>query len=232
MRAIAGMTLAAQVTTFFNDIIASQGASKLGIQFGAYGTFSSFFGLAIPEVESKYPELMGLADYASAMAFEMFTNSSNTANSATNPSTQDIYVRMLFHNGTTSNSSEPQVYQLFGSGQDALSWADFQKGMGGFSIGSTQQWCHACGNSTGQCAAYAGSTTGAAPSATSNASGSGSTLSPVENGAIGAMVALVVVLGVEALALLVTGLRVVKKSQAARRSEGEVERVESVAVKA
>ncbi|TKA68451.1 hypothetical protein B0A55_07724 [Friedmanniomyces simplex] len=222
IRAIAGMTLAAQVQQFLNGTITSAGKQKIGIQFGAYGTFSSFFGLAIPNIETTEPALMGVADYASALTFEMFTNSSTAVSSNSYPGEDEIYVRMLFHNGTTSNISEPEVYPMFGSGQEVVSWNDFNAGLNKFAVGTTEQWCTACGNFTGSCAAYAPAGSSGSSSNSQAASGgkAGNGLSPVVNGVIGAMVTLAVVLGLEALVMLLGGFRVVSKKRLAQGAAG------------
>ena len=213
IRAIAGMTLAAQAVQFLNETITGMGESKIGVQFGAYNVFSSFFGLA--DLPMVAPDLYGIADYASAMTFEMFTNSSTSISATSYPSTDDIYVRFLFHNGTTSNISEPVPYPLFGMGQEVVSWDTFTTAMNKFAIGTTEQWCTACGNFTGTCAPYApGGSGGSSPLQPDKSSGNG--LSPAVNGVIGAVVTLAVVLGIEALIMLVAGLRVVSKKRLAQ----------------
>ncbi|KAH9827339.1 histidine acid phosphatase like protein [Teratosphaeria destructans] len=231
MRAIAGKVLAAQIVQFLNGTITGEGSQKIGIQFGAYGTFASFFGLAIPNIETHAPSLMGVADYASAMTFELFTNTSAPVSKTSYPSPDEIYVRFLFHNGTTSNTSEPQVYQLFGMEQDTLSWHDFTSQMNDFAVGTMEQWCTSCGNFTGSCAAYASnsSSSGRGSSTSLSKSTSGNGLSPAVNGVIGAMVTLAVVLGIEGLILLLGGWRVVSKKSLAR---GPAEHVRDGPVKA
>lgn len=214
MRAIAGMTLAGEILQFLNNTIETAGKSKFGIQFGAYGTFASFFGLAgLPAAD---PDFYGIVDYASAMAFELVTNT--TVSSGSYPSTSDISVRFIFHNGTTSDISPPTAYPLFGTSNELISYNDFVTSMNKFAISSTEQWCNACQNSTGSCAAYASSSSsssnGTAAAATQEMSGNG--LSPAVNGVIGAMVTLAVVLGLEALVLAAGGLRVVSKRRLAQ----------------
>ncbi|KAF2171109.1 hypothetical protein M409DRAFT_51328 [Zasmidium cellare ATCC 36951] len=211
MRAISGKTLGGQILEFLNTTITGKGKQKIGVQFGAYASFASFFGLA--DLPSVNPDFMGVADYASAMTFELFTNTSAAISSTSYPSADEIYVRFLFHNGTTSNSSEPVLYPLFGSGMEAISWNDFTTGMNKFAIGSTEKWCTECGNFTGTCAAYAPSSSPASSSDSSNGSGSGNGLSPAVNGVIGAMVTLAVILGLEAIILLIGGFRVVSKKR-------------------
>ena len=92
--------------------------------------------------------------------------------------------------------------------------------MNKFAIGDQATWCSQCGNSTGVCASTATSTsTGSLSSATATGS-SGSGISTAVAGVIGAMVTLAVVLGLEALIMLVGGLRLVN-----RKSLGGVSQV-------
>ena len=229
IRAIAGSQLAAEITQFLTSAISKGGSltgKKIGVQFGAYASFASFFGLAgLADLESEPDvDFRGVVDYASSIVFELFTNSTASTDY---PSTDDIFVRFLFHNGTASNASTPQTYPLFGSGQDALSWNDFQNGMDKFSIGDTQQWCVACGNFTGECAAYSPdeSSNGRASSSDAGSTTCANGMSAAVNGVIGAMVTLAVVLGLEGLIMLVGGFRVVKKRKAvsgASAAEGDL----------
>ncbi|THX71108.1 phosphoglycerate mutase-like protein [Aureobasidium pullulans] len=207
-RAIAGKVLAAEIVEFLNNTIETQGKSKFGVQFGAYGAFASFFGLA--DLPVTNPDFYGVTDYASSMTFELVTNASTSPF----PAADDISVRFLFHNGTTNSSSPPTAYPLFGTGNELIAWNDFVTGMDKFSVGDTKSWCTACGNTTGTCAAYApASSSGSGSSGVTAQSKSGNGLSPVVNGVIGAMVTLAVILGLEALILLVGGMRVVSKKR-------------------
>ncbi len=149
------------------------------------------------------------------MAFELVTNA--TVSKTTYPTTDDISVRFLFANGTAA-ANPLTAYPLFGQSQTVIPWSTFVDGMNGFAIGDQASWCTACGNSTGVCAAATTSTssgTGAAQKS-GGSSSDGGVSKPVA-GVIGAMVTLAVILGVEALILLVAGLRVVSK----RRLTGE-----------
>ncbi|KXT04867.1 hypothetical protein AC578_3424 [Pseudocercospora eumusae] len=215
MRAIAGKTLAAQIVQFLNGTITSKGKQKIGIQFGAYASFASFFGLA--QLQKQSVDFTGVSDYASAMTFELFTNSSTKVSSSHYPAEDELYVRFLFHNGTTTEDSPPTAYPLFGGDSDVISWNDFASGMGKFAVGDTKDWCTACGNFTGTCAAYApgGSASSSSSSEDGSSGTSGNGLSPAVNGVIGAMVTLAVILGLEALILAVGGLRVVSKKRLA-----------------
>jgi hypothetical protein len=89
--------------------------------------------------------------------------------------------------------------------------------MNKFAIGDQATWCQKCGNSTGVCAATTTTSTSSAGS-TNTASppqSSSSGMSRAVTGAIGAMVTLAVIAGVEALIMLVGGLRLVRKKKLA-----------------
>ena len=73
----------------------------MNIQFGAYGGMQSFFGLA--DLISVDENFYGVPDYASTLTWELVTNA--TMSSGSWPSEDEISVRFLFHNGTTSNIS-------------------------------------------------------------------------------------------------------------------------------
>ena len=215
IRSIAGSTLAAQIVQALNTSITSAGKNaKLTVQFGAYNSFQSFFGLAnlssLPGDNGT--NFMGVPDYASTMTFELFT----TVAPNPYPSPADLQVRFYFHNGTTGNTSTPQVYPLFGSSTPEMSWMDFTSGMNKFAIGTQTQWCHACGNTTGVCASAtssgSSSTSSSSAGADANQKG-GNGISTAVGGVIGAMVTLAVILGAEALIMLVAGLRLVRKSR-------------------
>jgi len=159
-------------------------------------------------------------DYASTLTFELFTN----ATPSPFPAPEDISVRFLWHNGTTGNNSVPVAYPLFGQQKTTLPWTDFVTGMNKFAIGSQEDWCAACGNSTGVCAASSKSSAPSSQSSGGSGNGSGGGgMSKAVAGVIGAMVTLAVILGVEALLVVVAGLRLVsKKRLGAGAREGAV----------
>jgi hypothetical protein len=206
MRAVAGMQLAGEVLSYMKSIISSQGAKKFGIQFGAYATFMSFFGLVdLPKANADF---MGVVDYASSMTFELFTEKDVSTGF---PAQDDLQVRFLFHNGTASNTSEPVAYPLFGASSKTVSWSTFSNKLEQFAVTTTEQWCRKCGNSTGSCAAYTSTT--AAPVSHSN---SGGGMSPAVGGVIGAFVTLAVILGTLAAIMLVGGFTLVSKKKMAK----------------
>jgi len=215
IRAIAGSTLAAQILQQLNSTIVGKSKSQIGIQFGAYASFLSFFGLAqLPKASVNFT---GIVDYASSMTFELVTNA--TVTNTSYPSNDDISVRFLFSNGSAS-ANPLTAYPLFGQSETVIPWNTFVDQMNQFAIGDQADWCSKCGNSTGICASSTTSTsTGTSASATpSSSSSSSGGISKAVAGVIGAMVTLAVILAVEALILLVAGLRVVNK----RRLAGNV----------
>ena len=230
IRAVTGSIIAAQVVDALNGTIAGKGKNKLNIQFGAYGGMMSYFGLA--NLTSANSDFYGVPDYASTLVWELVTNSSVSSTSF--PTTDEISVRFYFHNGTTSNTSEPTEFPVFGGTQSPLPWSDFVAGMDKFAIYSQKDWCKACGNSTGQCSAAAlGEDDSSSPgsSSSSNSSGSGSGgISKAVAGVIGAMVTLGVILGLELLIMLVGGLRVVSKKRLAGAGAGAAQQGASTGV--
>ncbi|KFZ16616.1 hypothetical protein V502_05006 [Pseudogymnoascus sp. VKM F-4520 (FW-2644)] len=207
VRAIAGSTLAAEIVQQLNATITSKSASSLGVQFGAYNSFLSFFGLA--QLPSVSDDFTGIVDYASAMVFELVTSATVTESSY--PSTDQISVRFLFTNGSAAYNPLTE-YPLFGQSATSLPWNTFVSSMNKFAIGDKASWCSACGDTTGACAATSTST----DSSNSSAAGSGSGgISKAVAGVIGAMVTLAVLLGLATLVLLFGGLRVVSKKRLA-----------------
>ena len=220
IRAVAGSVLAAQVVQQLNATLNGQSKVPLGVQFGAYASFLSFFGLAqLPAVSDDFT---GIVEYAASMVFELVTNA--TVSEDEYPSSDDVSVRFLFSNGSAGADDTPVAYPLFGQSELTLPWADFADEMNKFAIGDTAAWCTACGNTTGMCADFAPANAGSDDDAGASST-SGHRISNPVAGVIGALVTLVVVLGLEALIYAVAGFRIVKKStlaaQAAAGATGE-----------
>ncbi|KAF1953194.1 phosphoglycerate mutase-like protein [Byssothecium circinans] len=225
MRAIAGMQLAGDILKYMTSTIASgrksppADSNKLAIQFGAYATFLSFFGLAGLGLDKADTDFKGLPDYASSLAFELFTT--EDVEGGRWPADRDLKVRFLFHNGTASDSSGLAVFPLFGASGNAVSWPVFSAEMGRFAVGTSAQWCSKCGNEMGACARF----NGAAGTGSRGGQGSGcggeAGVSPAVGGVIGAFVTLAVVVGGLAAAVLLGGVTVVRKRGVVSRGEGE-----------
>lgn len=207
------MTLASQALDFLNSTVSTTAPKlRLGVQFGAYASFQSYFGpaglLDVPGASGTNDTFRGIPDYVSAMVWELFTDADD-APSYPVP-TDDLNVRFLFSNGTSRSQDAMNAYPLFGSGQPSMSWNDFVTTTQKFSVGTTRDWCVACGNATGVCAQYASAVSGGNGS---GSRGGGSGMSTAVAGVIGAMVTLAVLLGVEALVLLVGGFRLVRRKR-------------------
>ncbi|KAL5340660.1 histidine phosphatase superfamily [Aspergillus crustosus] len=208
IRAVAGQTLAAEMLMGLNETVTGEGKVKLRIEFGAYATFLSYFGLA--QLSAADDAFTGIPDYASSMAWELVTNS--TSDSFPDP--DDISVRFVFHNGTLTSSSELTSYPLYGETSPTIPWSTFVEQTQKIAITSTEQWCQVCGNTDGQCASSSSNSDSDSDSAsTDSASGSGG-ISKAVAGVIGAMVTLAVILGLEALFLVFGGFRITKKGGA------------------
>ncbi|KAI1982841.1 hypothetical protein LOZ53_006146 [Ophidiomyces ophidiicola] len=206
VRAISGSVLGGDVLAAFKGLIASKGqGTKLGVQFGAYATFLSFFGLT--ELPKFNNDFFGIPNYASAMAFELVTNASTSSF----PDPADISVRFLFNNGTILANGRANEFPLFNQPKTVLPWAEFSSRLEKVSITSQEQWCKVCGG---------GPDCGGVPLKSSSA-GTGKTggLTTVQAGVIGAMVTLAVVLGVQLLVMLVAGFRFVSKATLYRSRE-------------
>lgn len=222
IRAVTGSIIAAQVLTALNTTLTGNGKSKLNVQFGPYAGMTSFFGLA--GLLPLNADFHGVSDYASTLTWELVTNS--TVSEKSFPSMDEVSVRFMFHNGTTSNTSTPTEYPLFGSGRSPLPWNDFVTGMSKFAIGTQKAWCTACGNSTGVCseaslADGSGQNSSSSGGLDGSSSSSGhSDMSLAVAGVIGAIVTLAVILGIEGLILLLGGLRLVSKKRLAGPGAG------------
>lgn len=213
-RAIAGAVLAGQVLEALNaTLLAPLGKSssqRLTVQFGAYATFMSFFGLA--NLTAAGGDFRGIVDYASSITFELVTNATvagDGAPAAVSP--DDVGVRFLFANGSASDANAPRPYPLFGQDDTTISWNDFSSGMAKFAVGDTPSWCQVCGNTTGVCAPAASSSGSGSGSASGSSSGSSSSsITPGVAGGIGvlSMFGLVLVMTV---AGALAGFRIVKK---------------------
>lgn len=211
IRAVSGSILAGQMLAALNSTITSGGETEaLSVQFGAYGTFLSFFGLV--GLSDEDVMFKGVPDYASSMAIELVNKGDNAGGSSDSfPEEKDIYVRFTFANGTidgNDKSTLPRTYPLFNSGEEEMQWSDFVSKMRKISISGKEEWCHKCGSSSGTCAAYSDSDSA---SSSSTDGGKGHGMSKAVAGVVGAMVTLGVVLGLEALVMLVGGIRLTRK---------------------
>ncbi|CEI39602.1 hypothetical protein FVEN_g1889 [Fusarium venenatum] len=152
-RAIGAQTLSGAILAQLNQTVSSKGSLKFSLFSGSYDTFLAFFGLA--DLLDESPDFHGLPDYASTMAFELFTND-NTDEFPSNPET-DLRVRWLFRNSTFG---ELETFPLFGTGENSLPWSKFVTEIEKRAITDVGDWCSQCGSDEDFCAAYEDSTNG------------------------------------------------------------------------
>jgi hypothetical protein len=214
IRAIAGAVLAGEALKGLNETIASQGQSKLGIRFGSYATFLSYFGLS--DLSSYHRFFTGVPDYASSMTWELVTNS--TASGF--PSLSEIGVRYYFNNGTLSAGDALGSYPLYGRDSTLIPWSDFVEQTKKIAVIGDEKWCDVCGNTDGMCAQFVNNASDP-NSSTSSSKGSGG-MSLAVAGVIGAMVTLAVILGLEVVFMFMGGFRLSKKTPAGPEVGGSV----------
>lgn len=209
IRASAGSTLANDTLSALSNIIDKHDSStpKLNIQFGAYSTFLSFFGLAdLPKASVNFT---GIPDYASSMAFELVTDDDD---SSSFPAPEDINVRFVFRNGTATADDPPTEFPLFDQSKSVLPWPEFRSHMEDISFRSLKDWCKACGSTDGPCASVDDAS---AKSGDGKGGGGGGGLSLAEAGVIGAFVTLGVIIIVQAAIFFLGGFSLVRKLTAA-----------------
>lgn len=190
-RMIGAKTLMGGILRQMNTTVASSGRNnKFQLFSGSYDTFVSFFGLT--NLTSVSPDFYGLPDYASTIAFELFTEEGDSDNPADFPSAnavnESLQVRFLFRNGT-DGGEELSAFPLFGGSDLAMPYGEFRERMEPIAITSVGQWCNMCGSSQDFCMAANETYSGSSVSTSSSSSG----LSNAAAGGIGAGVTLGVV---------------------------------------
>lgn len=188
-RSIGGRTLAGAILKQLNQTVTSKGKTKFSLLAGSYDSFLAFFGIS--DLIAVSNDFFGLPDYASSMAFELFTPE-DTTSFPTN--TEALNVRFLFRNGT---SDSLDAYPLFGRSDVTMSWAEFVEQMKQRAITSTEEWCQTCNSSEDFCSAFGGTAATSVPE-----KGSGG-MSNAVAGVIGAVVTMIVIAIGGALAFVI-----------------------------
>lgn len=176
-RSIGGMALAGGILHQLDQVVQGQAKLKFNLMAGSYDTFMAFFGLT--NMTSASPDFMGLPNYASSMAFELWTEEE-----AFNE--ENLQVRFLFRNGT-DESEDLNAWPMFGESAIDMPYSQFVKRLGSRSINSLDQWCTTCASTEDFCVAA-----NQTASASAQASSSG-ILSNAAAGGIGAAVTLALV---------------------------------------
>jgi len=175
----------------------------------------SFF--ALTELQFLNSHFFGLPAYGSSMVFELFSVSGNNSIFPTDES--ELWVRFLFHNGTSFRANESlQSFPLFGRGpsQTDMPWLDFQDMMSRIMTSSIPDWCNACNANSIFCEGFENSTiTIEIPDNKSDHK-----LSPQVAGVIGAAVTLGVLALVFIIAMLVGGIRFHKVNRSKKSELG------------
>lgn len=176
-RSIGGMTLAGGILRQMSSIVEGDAKVKFSLMAGSYDTMLAFFGLTNLNVASE--DFMGLPGYASSFAFELFSDG-DEMEFPRNPD-EELNVRFLFKNGT--DDADLTAFPLFGRTELTMRYGEFVDVLGSRAIRDVETWCSVCGSQQEFCMTGAAD---AGPGSTSSGSGSG--LSNVEAGAIGAAV--------------------------------------------
>lgn len=203
---IAGNMLLAKMLTQLQVAIETQGEYyKLSLLFGDFQPLVSLFALtSLPTLNSNF---YGLPEFASTAVFELFSMTNGT-NMAFPNTTDDLWVRFYFRNGT--DSDEPfQSYPLFGQGpsETDMRWDDFVGEMASLVMPNVGDWCTQCGAGNIFCAAWNGSDAATSSSSSSSTDRHHGDLSPAVAGVVGAIVALVVAGLLFGLSMLLGGVR-------------------------
>lgn len=211
---IAGNMLLAKILTQLQLAIESRGRNyKFSLLAGDFQPLLSLFAITgLADLNSN--KFRGIPDFASTAVFELFTMTSNT--SFFPVSTDDLWVRFYFRNGTEPQNDEIdfQSYPLFSHGpsETDLRWQDFQAEATALAMTSVGDWCEACQAGSVFCPAFnatlfaeAGESEGRAASSHTNG------ISPGVSGVLGAVLALIVAGLVFAFAMLVGGVRLHRK---------------------
>lgn len=184
LRSVGGQTLAAIILSTLNQTVSGTNPDvKLTYFTTSYAIFQAFFGISgLLDANANF---YGLPDYASIMAFEV-------RRPALSSGSQDLFVRFTFRNGSDA-SALVNTFPLFGRTQIEadIPWTQFVEAMSEISLPSQQDWCTVCATSNLTfCAAY---------TPNSSSSSNGGKINAVAAGFIGAAIAIVIILGVEAL---------------------------------
>lgn len=212
---IAGNMLIAKVLTQLQLAIQTRGRYyKMSLLVGDFQPLLSLFAVTgLSDLNTQ--RFRSIPDFASMAVFELFTMSS----SSTFPtSTDDLWVRFYFRNGTEQPKDGPalQSYPLFNHGpsETDMRWSDFQADASAIAMSSVGDWCEACGAATVFCPAFNQSLFSAAAASEDKSSSSRDHLSPGVAGVLGAVIALITAGLIFGLAMLLGGVRLYRKYKA------------------
>lgn len=213
------MALAGGILNQLDAVVSKSAKIKFSLLAGSYDTFMSFFGLT--NLHAASGNFMGLPEYASTMAFELFTTGDDEPFPA-NPE-DDLRVRFLFRNGT-NEFEDLNVYPLWDETRsEDYSYGEFRSHLGESAITDVGEWCSVCNADNYICRMEAAQSSAEENELRSKAPG----LSNAAAGGIGAAVTAVVSVAIGALAVVL--LRCKSRRQAARAQSMEGKRDDSSA---
>jgi len=211
---IAGNLLLDKVLNQLQNAIETRGEYfKFSLLVADFEPLISLFALAgLSDLNSN--KFRGIPDFASTAVFELFTFASSPEFPA---STDDLWVRFYFRNGTEQQEDEIlyQSYPLFSHGpsETDLRWRDFQSEASALAMSQVGDWCEACAATAIFCPAFNASLFEAADASSTGGKSSdrAHALSPSVSGVLGAIIALVVAGVIFALAMVIGGIRLHRK---------------------
>lgn len=212
---IAGNMLLGKILTQLQLAIQTRGRYyKFSLLVGDFQPLLSLFAITGLS-EQNTQRFRSIPDFASMAVFELFTTSSD---STFPTSTDDLWVRFYFRNGTEQQENAPtlQSYPLFNHGpsETDMRWRDFQADASAIAMNSIGDWCESCGASTVFCPAFNETLLSAGTASEDRSSSPRDHLSPGVAGVLGAVIALIAAGLIFGLAMLLGGLRFHRKKEA------------------
>ena len=203
-RSIGGASLLGGILRQIASVVDDQAATKFSLMTGSYDTFLAFFGImGLPAENANFT---GLPNYASTMAFELYSEADNATFPEDANVNDELLIRFLFRNGTDA-SADLTAYPLAGldaAADGSMTYGTFRNGLEGQAVPSVEAWCQRCGSLADFCVSANATLEQEGASTSQDAKvSSGSGLSAAAGGGIGAGVTLAVVAIIGLLAWMV-----------------------------
>ncbi|KAJ4367280.1 hypothetical protein N0V83_006861 [Neocucurbitaria cava] len=216
-QAIPGKTLAAAILNQFELVITDQtyggdltdSSYPLTLYIGDHEPMISLLSLIMADHHDS--NFRALPPFASSIVFELFSTGAN-ASFPTNK--EDLWVRFYFHNGTDFSANQMIAFPIFGNGPSRtdMPWAEFQNAFEGIQMETLTQWCRSCDSPSLFCWGAGETSNVSVVIPGSDGEKSKGNVSPVVAGVIGAVVTLAVAALLFALAMLLGGVRLHRRS--------------------
>lgn len=208
IRAVAGRTMASKTLALFRENMRQGGAiRKLNLAFTTIETFVSFFALSGLIAGDRAADFKPLPEQGGMMVFELF---SIGGNSTAYPSTDELWVRFLYRNGTDP-TDKLQDFALWGAKETKMPYKSFASAIQAVGINTIADWCQTCNSATLFCSGMKPTGKGSRDPLASSG------ISPAVGGVIGAVVT-IAVLGLGLLAAILLGGFRFRRDGESRRS--------------